>query len=222
MPRPFRVVTSHLGAGASLAAVLDGRSVDTTMGFTPLDGLVMATRAGAVDPGLVLHLLRTGASAADVAHLLDERSGLLGLSGVSADLREVVAARDAGDARAALAVDVFVHRVASGVGAMVAALGGIDALVFTGGIGEHAAEVRARVVARFGFLGVAVDEDRNTAGPDLSGTDVPAFDVSAAGATVRVLVVRADEERAIARAAFATIAAGVGSRPNPATGGRGG
>ena len=150
----LRLVTCHLGGGCSLAAVKGGRSVDTTMGFTPLDGLVMATRAGAVDPGLIFHLLRSGTPVEELESVLEKRSGLLGLSGRSADLRQVMAARDTGDRRAALAVDVFVHRVTAGVGAMVAALGGVDAIVFTGGIGEHSAEVRARVSESFRFLGV--------------------------------------------------------------------
>ena len=191
----LRLVTCHLGGGCSLAAIDRGRSIDTTMGFTPLDGLVMATRAGAVDPGLIFHLLRSGTPLEEVQYLLEERSGLLGLSGISADLREVITARDAGDERAALAVDVFIHRVATGVGAMIAALGGTHAIVFTGGIAEHSPEVRARVSDHFAFLGVTLDEDRNQANPvdtDLSGV----------GATVPVLVVRAREELAIAREAF--------------------
>ena len=190
----LRLVTCHLGGGCSLAAVEGGRSVDTTMGFTPLDGLVMATRAGAVDPGLIFHLLRSGSTPDELESLLEKRSGLLGLSGRSADLRQVIAARDAGEQRAGLAVDVFVHRVTTGVGAMLAALGGADAIVFTGGIGEHSAEVRARVSDSFGFLGVALDEDRN------QGRLVDA-DLSSAGATVAVVVVAAREELAIARSA---------------------
>jgi acetate kinase len=189
----LRLVTCHLGGGCSLAAIDRGRSIDTTMGFTPLDGLVMATRAG------IFHLLRSGTPLEELQYLLEERSGLLGLSGISADLREVITARDAGDERAALAVDVFIHRVATGVGAMIAALGGTHAIVFTGGIAEHSPEVRARVSDHFAFLGVTLDEDRNQANPvdaDLSGV----------GATVPVLVVRAREELAIARNAFRVVA----------------
>jgi acetate kinase len=148
-----RLVTCHLGGGCSITAVDRGRSVDTTMGFTPLDGLVMATRAGSVDPGLLVHLLRTGTSVDELDHLLEHASGLLGLSGVSADLRVVMAARDAGDEQARLAVDVFVHRVTTGVGAMIGALGRPDAIVFTGGIGEGSAEVRDRVAERFSWTG---------------------------------------------------------------------
>ena len=189
----LRLVTCHLGGGCSLAAVDGGRSVDTTMGFTPLDGLVMATRSGSVDPALVLHLLRHGATVDEVDDLLQHHSGILGLSGVSADLRTVEAARDAGDERAQLAIDVFVHRVAAGVGAMVGALGGLDGLVFTGGIGEHSSEVRARVSERFAFLGLQLDHAANEAAP------VDA-DVTVAGAAARVLVVQAREELAISRA----------------------
>lgn len=190
----LRMVTCHLGGGCSLTAVDGGRSVDTTMGFTPLDGVVMATRSGSVDPGLVLHLLRGGTTIDKLEEILERQSGLLGLSGVSADLRAVVEARDSGSERAQLAVDVFVHRVAAGVGSMVAALSGLDALVFTGGIGEHSSEIRSRVAERFRFLGVLIDDHANrTAEGDT--------DVSATGATVQVVVVASHEELAIARAA---------------------
>ena len=147
----FRVVTCHLGAGASLAAVRGGRSVDTTMGFTPLEGLVMATRSGTVDPGLVLWLVEQGGlAAADVRDGLDHHGGLLALAGTS-DMHEVLT-RDDGDAR--LALDVYVHALCRGIGAMLASLGGLDALVFTGGVGEHAAPVRDAAIERLAFLGV--------------------------------------------------------------------
>jgi acetate kinase len=146
-----RVVTCHLGAGASLCAVLDGRSVDTTMGFTPLEGLVMATRSGSVDPGLVLWLQRQeGVSADDMADALEHESGLLGLAGTG-DMRELLARED-DEARLALAV--YVHRARAGVAAMVASLGGLDALVFTGGVGERSARVRQLVCEGLGHLGV--------------------------------------------------------------------
>jgi acetate kinase len=191
----LRLITCHLGSGCSLAAIRDGRSVDTTMGFTPLEGVVMGTRSGSLDPGLILHLLREeGASADDLGTLLNHGSGLRGLSGVSADLREVLAARDAGDERAALAFDVYVHRLRFHLGAMLGSLGGLDAVVFTAGVGEHAAEVRARALAPFAFLGVALDDARNArAQPDC--------DVAADGSAVHVMVVRAQEEWAIARSA---------------------
>jgi acetate kinase len=184
-----RVVTCHLGAGASLCAVRDGRSVDTTMGFTPLDGLVMATRSGSVDPGLVLWLgERTGLDAGELADALDNRSGLLGLAGTG-DMRELLE-RDDDDAR--LALDVYIHRLRAGIGAMAAALGGLDALVFTGGVGERAPRVRELACVGLGHLGVALDGRRN-ASAEGDAT------VSAAGAPVAVLVVRSREDVEIAR-----------------------
>ena len=194
----LRLVTCHLGGGCSLAAINDGRSVDTTMGFTPLDGLMMATRSGSIDPGLILHLLRTGTSIDALEELLELHSGLLGLSGISGDLRAVTAARDQGDERARLAIDVFIHRVAAGVGSMAATLDGFDALVFTGGIGEHSPEVRERVCARLTFAGVALDEVANASA---TGN----IDVSAAQAPARVLVVTSCEDLAIAAMAMRTI-----------------
>jgi len=162
-PETFRVVTCHLGAGASLAAVAGGRSVDTTMGFTPLDGLVMASRSGSVDPGLVLWLLEhRGLTSAELTDALEHRSGLTGLAGTG-DMRELLPRADAGEPDAQLALDVYVHRLRAGVAAMAAAMGGLDALAFTGGVGEHAPAIRARAVAGLGFLGVSVDPERNAA-----------------------------------------------------------
>jgi acetate kinase len=184
-----RVVTCHLGAGASLAAVRDGRSIDTTMGFTPLDGLVMATRSGSVDPGLVLWLLEHGRmQESELAAALEHDSGLLGLAG-SADMRELLARED-GDAR--LALDVYVHRLRAGIAAMAAALGGLDALVFTGGVGEHSPEIRARAVDGLGFLGAALDPERNRRA---DGDD----DIGASGAQVRAFAIAAREDLEIAR-----------------------
>jgi acetate kinase len=184
-----RIVTCHLGAGASLAAVLDGRSVDTTMGFTPLEGLVMATRSGSVDPGLILWLLeRAELTVAEMADALEHESGLLALAG-SADMREVLGRPDE---RARLALDVYAHRLRAGVAAMVAALGGLDALVFTGGVGERGPAIRRAAANGLGFLGVALDAARNEA------ADGDA-DVSARSAAVRTLVVRAREDLEIAR-----------------------
>jgi acetate kinase len=218
VPGARRVVTCHLGAGASLAAVLDGRSVDTTMGFTPLEGLVMATRSGSVDPGLLTWLEEHERLAPhEVADALEHRSGLLGLSG-SADMREVLA-RDDPDAQ--LAVEVYLHRLVGGIGAMTASLGGLDALVFTGGVGERAPQVRSRTAARLAHLGVHLDPVRNddaTCGPStdahtatdpasgtgtktgtrsdtFTGTDT---DVSPDGPGARVLVVRSREDLEIA------------------------
>ncbi|MGI8691805.1 MAG: acetate/propionate family kinase [Geodermatophilaceae bacterium] len=188
----LRVITCHLGAGASLAAVLDGRSVDTTMGFTPLEGLVMATRSGSVDPGLVLWLEEhEHLTPHEVATALEERSGLAALAGTG-DMREVEAAVDRGDPAAVLALDVYTHRLAGGIGAMSAATGGVDVLVFTGGVGEHSPTVRRRAAERLGFLGVAVDAHRN----ETAQGDV---DVTAAGASVRTMVIIAREDLQIAR-----------------------
>ena len=157
----LRIVTCHLGAGASLAAVLDGRSVDTTMGFTPLEGLVTATRSGTVDPGLVLWLEEhEHLSPHEVAAALESRSGLLALAGTG-DMREVEAAADRGEPDARLAIDVYTHRLAAGIAAMSAATGGVDVLAFTGGVGEHSAAVRRRAAGRLAFLGVAIDHQRN-------------------------------------------------------------
>jgi acetate kinase len=150
---PTRLVTCHLGAGASLAAVRDGRSVDTTMGFTPLEGLVMATRSGSLDPGLVLWLLEhSQLGEHELAHALEHESGLLGLAG-TADMREVLSRRQAGDKRAELALGVYVHRLRAAIAAMSAALGGLDALTFTGGVGERSAAVREEACGGLEFLG---------------------------------------------------------------------
>jgi acetate kinase len=190
----LRLITCHLGSGCSMAAVRNGRSVDTTMGFTPLDGLVMGTRCGALDPGLILHLLREpGASVDTLERLLNHDSGLRGLSG-SGDLRDVLEARADGDEAAELAFEVYVHRLRSHLGAMLGALGALDAIVFTAGVGENSAAVREAALAPFEFLGVRLDPQRN-ARPQ------PDADVAADGSAVRVLVVRAREEWAIARAA---------------------
>lgn len=192
-PGELRLVTAHLGSGASLAAVAGGRSVDTTMGFTPLEGLVMATRAGDVDPGLLLWLLRRGGlSAAEIEEALESGSGLLGLSGVSGDLRLVVAAADAGDTRAGLAYAVYLHRLRAGVAAMTAAMDGADGVVFTGGAGENSSRLRADACRGLSFLGLAIDDDLNEAG---SGDRL----VSPAGASTAVVVVAAREDLEIAR-----------------------
>jgi acetate kinase len=160
----LRMVTCHLGGGASLCAVRGGRSVDTTMGFTPLEGLVMQTRSGSVDPGLVMHLLlREGVAADELYDTLDRESGLKGLSGTSGDFREVRRAREAGDEAAELAFDVYVHRLVREAGAMAAAAGGLDLLVFTGGVGEHAPDLRRAVSVGLAHLGVRIDEERNLA-----------------------------------------------------------
>ncbi|HYD48779.1 MAG TPA: acetate/propionate family kinase [Terriglobales bacterium] len=189
--KPARIVSCHLGAGASLCAIEGGRSVDTTMGFTPLEGLVMATRSGSVDPGLVLWLLRQGLDVDDVSDGLERHGGLAGLSGTSGDMRAVLAARDRGDAAAALAFEVYLHRLRREIAAMAAALGGVDVLAFTGGIGEHSPVVRGEACAGLGFLGIALDTLRN----DATESD---GDIAAADAKVRCVVVTAREDLQIA------------------------
>jgi acetate kinase len=187
----LRIVSCHLGAGASLCAIAGGRSIDTTMGFTPLEGLVMATRSGTVDPGLVLWLLDQGdVSEPDMGRALEHESGLLGLCG-TADMREVETRAGAGDAAARLALDVYLHRLRGLVGSMAAALGGLDVLAFTGGVGERSAEIRAAAAVGLGFLGVAIDPARNDA------VDGDA-EISGPGAAARTVVVRAREDLEIA------------------------
>ena len=197
-PGDLRLVTAHLGAGASLAAVSGGRSVDTTMGFTPLEGLVMATRSGTVDPGLVLWLQRhAGLGPEELETALEERSGLLGVVGHSGDLRAVLAAVDDGDHRARLAYGMYLHRLRALVAAMAAAMGGLDGLAFTGGAGERSARLRRDACARLGFLGVELDDRLN----DGVGDGQPGADrlVSAARARVAAVVVTSREDIEIAR-----------------------
>jgi acetate kinase len=202
----LRVVSCHLGAGASLCAARGGRSVDTTMGFTPLEGLVMATRAGSVDPGLLLWLITdAGLPAVAVRHGLEHRSGLVGLAG-TADMRAVLDRTRAGDPDARLAFEVYVHVLSREVAAMTASLGGLDALVFTGGVGEHAAGVRAAAAARLGYLGVAIDPDANARSGGENDTG-PDRDLSVPGAAVTTLVVEAREDIEIARQTRAALAA---------------
>ncbi len=188
----LRLVSCHLGAGASLCAINDGISLDTTMGFTPLEGLVMATRSGSVDPGMLLWLMeREELSVTEMADALEHDAGLKGLAGTQ-DMREVLARADAGDEPARLARDVYVHRLRAGIAAMVAALGGLNALVFTGGVGARSSEIRAQAAAGLLFLGVAVDGARN----DETHAD---GDIGAHGAAVRTLVIAAREDLEIAR-----------------------
>jgi acetate kinase len=197
----LRTVTCHLGAGASLCAVAGGRSVDTTMGFTPMEGLVMATRSGSVDPGALLWVQRhAGLSAAEVESALDRESGLLGLSGRSADMREVLKGAREGDRRSGLALDVYGHRLRSCIAGMVAALGGLDALVFTGGIGERSAEVRAAACQGLEFLGVQLEEELNRSA-------VPDARLSDSAAPAAALVVAAREDLEIAREVRRTLPA---------------
>ena len=193
-PEELRVVACHLGAGASAAAIRNGRSVDTTMGFTPLEGLVMATRSGSVDPGLLLWLQgRRGVSASELEQVLEHESGLAGLTAGSGDMRAIVAAADRGEDPEATALAVYTHRLRAAVASMAAAMGGLDALVFTGAVGEGSDTVRRLACEGLAFLGVGL---RSTGREDASGEDE---DVTAPGASVRVLVIHAREDLEIAR-----------------------
>jgi acetate kinase len=189
----LRLVICHLGGGASLCAVAGGRSVDTTMGFTPLEGLAMQVRSGSVDPGLLLWLQQeAGVGVDELGRTLEHRSGLAGLSGTSGDLREVEAGVERRDADCQRAFDVYVHRLVRELGAMVASAGGLDALVFTGGIGEHSAWLRGAVCERLGWLGVELDPQRNAERTDRDR------DIGASAGGVPVLVIGAREELAAA------------------------
>lgn len=193
---PQRMLLCHLGSGASLCAVRNGQSADTTMGFTPLEGLMMSSRSGSLDPGILIYLLRhRGYDAGDLDRILNKESGLLGVSGFSGDLRVVLRRREAGDARAILAFDVYMHRLVREAGAMIGVLGGLDGLVFTGGVGENSPEVREALCAQLGFVGVRMDTAKN-AHPrlDPAGAD----NIAASDSAIPVLVIRADEEGQIA------------------------
>jgi acetate kinase len=198
--RVARLVVCHLGGGCSVTSVRDGRSVDTTMGFSPLEGVPMATRSGSVDPGAILYVLREhGLGVDELDHALNFEAGLKGLAGGSGDMRELVDRAAAGEADAVLALDVFVHRLAAAVAAMAAATDGLDALVFTAGIGEGSAIVRERLCRRVGFLGVELDAARNEACE-------PDCDIAGAASRVRIVVVRAREELVAARVAREVLA----------------
>jgi acetate kinase len=206
--RSLKLVTCHLGNGCSLAAIRDGQSVDTTMGFTPLEGLMMGTRSGSVDPGILTYLMRRGQlTGQQLDDLLNTKSGLLGISGISGDMRQIVAAMKNGHPRATLAFEIFVHRLQAGIGAMIAVLGGIDALVFTAGIGENSPEVRAAACANFTFLGLKLNSAKN----EQSSTDQ---DISIPDSAVRVLIVRAQEDWAIARECWRLASARTRGRAN--------
>jgi acetate kinase len=187
----LRLITCHIGNGASLAAIRQGHSVDTTMGFTPIDGLMMGTRSGSVDPGILIHLLRQGYDAEHLDRMLNRESGLKGISGISGDLRQVMAAMEEGNSRAKLAIDMYLHSLRRNMGAMLASLGGLDAVAFTGGVGENSAAIRAGACEVFKFLGLKLDDVKNTESPKDA-------DIAMADSTVRVLVVQAQEDWAIA------------------------
>ena len=192
-PESLKLVTCHLGNGCSLAAIQEGRSVDTTMGFTPLDGLMMGTRSGSVDPGILTYLMRQGQlDGQEIDELLNQKSGLLGISGLSSDMRDILAGIQRGHERAKLAFDIYVHRLRAAIGGMAAVLGGVDALVFTAGVGENSPEVRAAACKGLEFLGLKLDCKTN-ARPTLDQ------DISTPDSRVRVLVIRAEEDWAIAK-----------------------
>ncbi len=192
----LRLVSCHLGNGCSLAAIAGGQSVDTTMGFTPLEGLMMGNRSGSVDPGILLYLLRRGMARVDeLDTTLNRHSGLLGISGVSEDMREVLRAARDGHARAKLALDLYVHRLRQGIAAMVASLEGADAITFTGGVGENASEIRARTCAGLRFLGVRIDDAANQ-------DNTADRNLAAPGSAMAVLVITAQEDWAIAAVAW--------------------
>jgi acetate kinase len=188
----LRLVTCHLGNGCSLAAVQNGYSINTTMGYTPLDGVMMGTRSGAVDPGILIQLMRAGATADQLDRMLNRESGLQGISGLSNDLRQIRAAMEQGNDRAKLAYDMFIHRLQIALGGMIASLGGVDAIAFTAGIGENAPYVRADVCAAFGFMGVAVDPQKNERSPQ-------DLEISTGDASVRVFAVHTQEDWEIAQ-----------------------
>jgi acetate kinase len=188
----LNLITAHLGNGCSLTAIAAGQSVDTTMGFTPLDGLMMGSRSGSVDPGILLHLLRQGCSVEDLDRQLNHGSGLLGLSGISGDMRSILAAVSEGDQRGILALDVYIHRLRSLVGSMWMSLGRVDAIIFTAGVGENTGLVRSRVCEGLDWLGITIDEAKNRS---IQGDG----DITTAESKVRILVIHTQEDWAIAQ-----------------------
>jgi acetate kinase len=197
----LRLITCHLGNGCSLAAIAQGKSIDTTMGFTPLDGLMMGTRSGSVDPGILIHLIRQqGYTADQLDQALNRESGLKGLSGISGDLRAVTAAINGGNQRAQLALDVYIHRLRSLIGSMLASLGGLDALVFTAGVGENSPLVRAAACEAFEFLGLKLDLELNESRP----VDQ---DIATPDSAIRVFVIHTQEDWAIAKSCYQCVSA---------------
>jgi acetate kinase len=198
----LRLVICHLGNGCSLAAVQNGHSIDTTMGFTPLEGLMMGTRSGSIDPGILTYLAREKRlRAAQLDDLLSTKSGLLGISGLSGDMRQIIAAANKGHARAQLALDIFIHRLRRCIGEMLGVLGGVDALVFTAGIGENSPEVRSAACETLNYLQLKLDPQRNA---QQSAQD---RDIAAHDSAVRVFVIRAQEDWAIARECWRMVTA---------------
>jgi acetate kinase len=189
---PHRHIVCHLGVGCSVTAVRDGQSVDTSMGFTPLEGVMMATRTGTLDPGLVLYLVRNGIDVESCYDAFEHRSGLLGVSNVSSDIRAIMEEATRGDSQARLAYDMFIHSAVRVVGGMVAALGGLDVLTFTGGVGEHQAPIRQQVASALAYLGVALD-------PVVNGQTAGDRDISSADSSVRAFVIQSREDLSVLR-----------------------
>jgi acetate kinase len=189
----LKLVSCHLGNGCSLAAIREGHSIDTTMGFTPLEGLMMGTRSGSIDAGILTYLMREGRlHAREIDDVLNNESGLLGISGISGDMREILASMKQDHSRAKLAFDIYVHRLQAGIGAMVAVLGGVDGLIFTAGVGENSVEVREAACKQLGFLGLKLDEAANA-------QRSPDRDIATPDSAIRVLIIRAQEDWAIAK-----------------------
>lgn len=189
----LRLISCHLGNGCSLAAIRGGVSIDTTMGFTPLEGLMMGSRSGSIDPGIIIHLLRrSDITAEKLDNILNQNSGLKGISGVSGDMRQIGEAISQGNERAQLALDIYIHRLRAGIGAMLASLGGLDALIFTAGVGENSAVVRATACEAFGFMGLKLDGEKNQ---QVQGDE----DIATADSAVKVLVIHTQEDWEIAR-----------------------
>ena len=188
----LKIITCHLGNGCSLAAIANGICIDTTMGFSPLEGLMMGTRCGSIDPQILLYLMREyGLNGDELNQLLTKESGLLGVSGISADMRAIIAASAEGQKRSQLAFDIYIHRLRSSIGAMIASLGGLDVLVFTAGVGENTAKLRAETCEQFAFLGLHLDTDKNNARPMNE-------DIATEDSQVRILVIHTEEDWAIA------------------------
>lgn len=188
----LRIVSCHLGNGASLAAIHNGHSIDTTMGFTPLDGLMMGSRCGSVDPGILIHMLRQEQISVDqLDRILNKESGLIGISGVSSDMRSAIASANQGNARAQLAIDVYIHRLRSQIAAMIASLGGIDVLLFTAGVGENSPLIRQATCEGLTYLGIKLDQQKNQSHP--VDADIATIDSS-----VRILVIHTQEDWEIA------------------------
>ena len=188
----MNLLTCHLGNGCSITAIKEGKSINTSMGFTPLEGVMMGTRSGSIDPAILIYLMQEyDYDARQLNQMLNKKSGLLGISGLSADLRNILASRENGDTKAQLAFDIYIHRLRSSIGAMMASLGGLDALVFTAGVGENAAIVREKACEKFTFLGVQLDRDKNNTRPVNE-------DIATPDSQVRVLVIHTEEDWTIA------------------------